>query len=224
MLETYPAKYSDEFGVEITTIENDGKLLRMILRGVEFESSMLDDWEAVTKIPTAAFFSLHRSELCACELDLEMPVQIFQNNDTLLGKLRVQLELGKPSANGGLDKEELQLELTSADRSFKSCGKHGWFEDELLEIHQLLPPATYLKSCFNCAFSDYSPAGFGLFGCMACIRNTKQEYRLPPVGFSPTITSKADYFQLQDRMTEQVQETYLCPEFEQRLSNTGYRG
>jgi hypothetical protein len=51
MFEIYHAKYCDEFGEEITTIKNDGKLLRMILRGVEFQGSMLDDWEAITEIP-----------------------------------------------------------------------------------------------------------------------------------------------------------------------------
>jgi Family of unknown function (DUF6304) len=216
MFEIYPAKYRDRFGEEITTIENDGKSLRMILRGIEFKSSMLDDWEAMTEISPAGSFSLHRGELCAYVSELEMPASIVQNSDVLSGMLRVHLELGEPSANGGLDREDLQLELVFDDRSFKSCGKHGWFEDELLEIHQALPSETYLKSCFNCAFSDYSPVGFRLFGCMACFQNSKQEYR--------SLAGKAAFFELQDRIAEQVQETYLCPEFEKRMPNTGYRG
>jgi hypothetical protein len=216
MFEIYPAKYCDEFGEEITTIKNDGKLLRMILRGVEFQGSMLDDWEAITEIPPSVSFPQYHGELCAYILELEMPGSIVQNNHVLPGMLRVRLELGIPSANGGLDREDLQLELILDNLSFKSCGKHGWFEDELLEIHKLLPPQTYLKSCFNCAFSDYCPAGCGLFGCMACFRNTKQEYR--------SLTGKAAFFDLQDRIAEQVQETYLCPEFEKRTPNTGYRG
>jgi Family of unknown function (DUF6304) len=216
MFEIYPAKYRDRFGEEITTIENDGKSLRMILRGIEFKSSMLDDWAVATEISPAGSFPLHHGELCTCVLDLEMPALIIQNSDVLAGVLRVHLELGEPSANGGLDREELQLELVFNDRSFKSCGKHGWFEDELLEIHRELPPATYLKSCFNCAFSDYNPVGFGLFGCMACFRNSKQEYR--------SLRGKAAFFELQDQIAEQVQETYLCPEFEKRMPNTGYRG
>jgi Family of unknown function (DUF6304) len=216
MFEIYPAKYCDRFGAEITTIENNRKSLRMILRGIQFQCSMLDDWKSATEISPSVSFPLHRGELCAYILDLEMPVAIVKNSNVLTGKLLVHLELGEPSANGGLDLEALQLELIFDDRSFKSCGKHGFFEDELLEIHKALPAETYLKSCFNCAFSDYCPAGFGLFGCMACFRNSKQEYR--------SLTGKAAFFDLQDRIAEQVQETYLCPEFERRIPNTGYRG
>jgi hypothetical protein len=103
MFEIYPAKYRDQFGEEITTIENDGKLLSMILRGVEFNSSMLDDWEAMTEIPASASFPLHRNELCSYALNLEMPASIVQNKHVLTGTLHVYLELGEPSANGGLD-------------------------------------------------------------------------------------------------------------------------
>jgi hypothetical protein len=216
MVESYPVKYRDEFGAEITTIENDGKSLRMILRDTEFQSSMIDDWEAVTEIPQSVSFPLHYGNLCSYVLDLEIPVFVFENNNILPGMLQVHLELGNPIGNRGLDREDLQLELIFNGRSFRSCGKHGWFEDELLEIHQSLPQGTYLKSCFNCAFSDYSPYGSGIFGCMACFRNTKQEYL--------ALTGKAAFFELQDRISEQVQETYLCPEFEKRIPNTGYRG
>ncbi len=217
MFEIYPAKYCDEFGEEITTIHNDGKLLCMVLRGIEFQGSMLDDWEAIAEISPLVSFPLHHGELCAYVLKLEMPVSIVQNNHVLSGTLRVRLELGIPVVTtGGLDRENLQLELIFDNLSFKSCGKHGWFEDELLEIHKILPIATYLKSCFNCAFSDYCPAGNGSFGCMACFRNTKQEYR--------SLTGKAAFFELQDQIAEHVQETYLCPEFEKRTPNTGYRG
>ena len=49
MLENYPAKYFDKFGEEDTTIKNNGKLLSMVVRGLEFTGAMLDDWEPLDR-------------------------------------------------------------------------------------------------------------------------------------------------------------------------------
>jgi hypothetical protein len=73
-----------------------------------------------------------------------------------------------------------------------------------------------MKCCFNCAFSDYSPAGSGIFGDMLCFRDNKEEYF--------KVKDKWDLFRIWETMTEHVQETYLCPEFEKRIPGTGYRG
>jgi len=215
MFVRYPALYRDHFGEEVTTLENDGKVLRMVVRGVTLEGSMLDDWEpAIPPDATQpASFSFTGNELT---LDFEIPVPVVAHDRTLSANLRVHLELGAPKANGGLDREELQLELIVENKSFKSCGKHGWFEDELVELHAALPEDMFIKSCFKCAFSDYSPGGFGMFGCMACFRNSKQAYL--------SLKGKAAYFTLAEEIAEYVQETYLCPEFEERVPSTGYRG
>lgn len=218
MIANYPAKYQDEFGEEATTIHNDGRSLRMILRGVEFEGAMLDDWvptNATNHQPTASF-PLHRNELHSYTLAFEIPVPVVVDDRTVPGSLRVHLDLGAPKANGSLDREDLLLELIVEGKTFKSCGKHGWFDDELQEIQPALAEGVFIKSCFNCAFSDYSPAGFGLFGGMACFRNSKQEYL--------SLKGKAAFFNLREKIAEFVQETYLCPEFEKRVPGTGYRG
>jgi hypothetical protein len=62
----------------------------------------------------------------------------------------------------------------------------------------------------------YSPYGHGLFGGLACFRGNKAGYR--------AVTGKDDLFAVWDTMTEFVQETHLCPEFERRVPGTGYRG
>lgn len=218
MLEKYPTIYRDQFGEEVTTIENNGSFLRMVIRGVEFESSMLDDWEAVTPLETTQLvsFPLRGNELCSYSLDFEMPVPVVVSDRIIQAILRVHFELGKPKPNGAIDREELQLELLVEGQSFKSQGKYGWFEDALREIHEILPAGMFIKSCFSCAYSDYSPAGSGAFGCMACFRNSKQAYL--------SLKGKAAYFNLQKEIAEYVQETYLCPEFEKRVAGTGYRG
>jgi Family of unknown function (DUF6304) len=216
MFEIYSTKYRDNFGEETTTIQNNGKSLHMRLRGIEFQCSMLDDWKPKTKTAPSSLFALWHGQLCSYRLDCKMQVPVVDSGKISSGILRVELELGAPNEDGGIDREYLQLELTLNGKSYKSSGKHSWFEDGLLEIHAALPKKTYIRSCFNCAFSDYSPAGFGLFGCMACFRNCKQAYL--------SLKGKEAYFQLQDRIAEYVQETYLCPEFKKRVPDTGYRG
>ncbi len=218
MLVTYPAKYHDRFGEEATTVENDGTTLRMVVRGVEFTGRMFDDWEPSTPLPNRQLtnFPLNRGELCSYALDCEIPVAFVRTNQTTQATLHVHLELGEPRANGGVDREELKLKLVTADQLFESAGQHGFFEDALKDLETKLPTGAYLKCCFACAFSDYSPAGQGLFGGLICFRFHKQEYQ--------TFTGKPAYFRLIEKTHEIVQETYLCPEFERRVPGTGYRG
>jgi hypothetical protein len=218
MLVTYPAKYHDRFGDEATTVENDGTMLRMVVRGIEFTGRMFDDWEPSTPIPhlQPANFPLNRGELCSYALDCEIPIAFVKANQTTQATLRMHLELGEPSANGGVDREELKLKLVIAEQPFESSGQHGFFEDALKDLQAKLPADAYLKCCFTCAFSDYSPAGQGLFGALICFRYHKQEYQ--------SFTDKPAFFRLIEKTRERVQETYLCPEFEKRVPGTGYRG
>jgi hypothetical protein len=131
------------------------------------------------------------------------------------GLLLAHLELGEPRANGSLDRELLALRLSVDGRQYCSSGRSGWFEDELIDIQRQLPEGTFLKACITCAFSDYSPAGHGLFGGLACFRDNKIGYKL--------VKSKSDLFRIWDTKSEFVQETYVCPEFERRAPHAGYR-
>src|SRR5262245_22068648 len=100
MLESYPARYRDAFGQEATTIRNDGKHLRMIIRGVEFKGFMLDDWEPAATIEAAQStqFSLDHNELRSYSLNFEIPVPVNIQNGIWNGSLRVHLDLGTPMA------------------------------------------------------------------------------------------------------------------------------
>ena len=44
VLNAYPARYHDALGEEQTIIENDGKQLRMVVRGVEFVGRTSMHW------------------------------------------------------------------------------------------------------------------------------------------------------------------------------------
>ena len=94
----------------------------------------------------------------------------------------------------------------------------GGFEEILQALQLALPSNTYMKSCVNCAFSDYSVYGHGYFGGMLCFRHQKSKYL--------AVESKEEYMDVMDAhdLTEVVIETYLCPEFERRAPGTGYRG
>lgn len=212
MLAIYPAKYRDNYGEEVTTIQNDGKSLRMIARGVEFTGSDFDLLETTNnRNVDLSSFTFSSGALCACVIECEIPIPIIKNDQVLQGALSIRLDLGsaRPGGKTGIDKEVLLLELQFDTHAFKSCGKHGWFVDELDELQSQLPQGTYIKSCFNCNLSLYSPFGFGLFGCLACFRNNKAGVR--------AAKDKRDVFALFDEgIAEWVQETYLCPEFEKR--------
>lgn len=210
--------YRDRFGEEATSIKNDGTTLRMVVRGIEFTGRMFDDWESSTTAsdPQLANFQLNRGEICSYTLDCELPIQLVMASQITQATLRIHLELGEPRANGGVDCEELKLELVTAAQRFESSAHQGLFEEALKDIQAKLPADAYMKCCFTCAFSDYNPAGQGLFGGLLCFRYHKQEYL--------SFTDKHAYFRLIEKTHEAVQETYLCPEFEKRVPGTGYRG
>ena len=220
MIEYYPAKYSDKFGEEQTTIQNDGKDLIMVVREVEFRCSMLDDWEPTreTNPEHLKSFLIHPifNTLYRYKLEFEIPIPVMKSFQVLQGILNIHLDIEGVETNHAGGREDLLLVLQVDEQRFESCGKHGWFDDELQEIVNAMPKDMQIKTCYGCAFSDYSPAGFGLYGGLACFRNTKQEYL--------SLKGKAAYFKLQDRMAGLVQETYLCDEFEKRIPGTGYRG
>ena len=215
---TYTTTYRDERGEIATLIENDGKSLRMRLGAVEFVGRDLDSLEVVGSPDTAELsrFSFASGCLCSCSLEFEIPATVLTGPGEVPGSLRVRLALGKPKPTGGLDAERVQITLVVRDRRVESRGLSGWFEDELVDIQRGLPNGWHLKICFGCASSNYSPVGHGLFGDLACFRDNKSGYL--------TVKSKTEYWPVLKTMTEAVQETYLCPEFEVRKPGTGYRG
>ena len=130
----------------------------------------------------------------------------------------MRLELGDPRQNerGGIDREELQLALTVGDQVFHSCGKHGWFDDELLEIEAVLPDGMYLRCCHYCTCSDYGPLGSPVFGEMYCFRDEP--------ALRSAFRRKGDLFRkMFDPRALVVQEAYLCPEFMRRKPGIAHR-
>lgn len=237
MLVQYPAMYRDAQGAETTTIDNDGKQLRMCVRGVEFVGHSFDAFAPLLprESPQRASFPLtDLGELCSCRLVCEIPLPIVANGEMIQGQLHVHLELSDPLPLPGIDParrvqmeaqgyrvsaqrvdRDLRLRVSFGGASFEAPGNVEDFE-WLYSLQRGFPPGVSIQACINCAFSDYSPAGKGMFGELMCFRGNKAAYR--------RVTTKDEFFALIPTMTERVQETYLCPEFEQRRPGTGYRG
>lgn len=220
---TYPARYKDQYGSETTAIHNDGALLTMVVRGVRFEGNDFDSFEPKDcPDPTqlSSFTFLHGG-LCFCVIEADIALPVVTPTEAVVGLLTFVLELGEPLPTGQMNRERLTLRLAVNDQTYHSDGKSGWFEDEMLDVQRKLPSGTFIKACINCAFSDYSPYGHGLFGNMICFRANKVGYQALPSGAD---FEKDAYFGVMDTVSEMVQETYLCPEFERRKPGTGYRG
>lgn len=216
--DVYEAVWEDARGREATSIRNDGRELRMSLRGVDLTAHDFDGFSpAADQLALARQrFTLQHECICAGRLEWTMPLAVEHGGQRQRMTLAATLVLGDPLPNGGLSCEELGLELRGPQGVIRSTGTSGWFEDELLEIAAKLGKAGHVRSCLTCAHSDYSPYGHGLFGGLACFRDAKEDYA--------KVRDKQGLFAIWQRMTEFVQETYLCGEYSVRAPCTGYRG
>ena len=232
---TYPTRYKDQAGEINTEIKNrfdeETQLpLYLSLNGILFQGSSFDDFELINtgnytteklnrftlnkvKIWKSEEFVL---ELCNCELNFAIPTLLINNqeNTTTNTSLKINLKLGKPASNGGIDFENATFEIEIEESKFISEG--DVFEDAMIELQNQFADKYHFKNCFGCLYSDYSPYGNGFFGGMICLRNYKEEYL--------KTNSKSELLNLMEKEIIIVQETYCCPEFEKRLKNTGYRG
>jgi hypothetical protein len=213
----YDGTYTDGRGCDDIAFLNDGGTLRVTIRGIEFTGSDFDGLSPVDGNAGSAAFTLNDGSLCSCSFAFDIPIPVISHGSEVAGRLHVELKLGAPASNGGIDCEQLKLILEYGEQDrVASPGDTGWFEDELVRIQRQLPEFVFMKACINCLFSDYSPYGHGLFGGMMCFRNMKSEYL--------QVKSKRDFFKIHGHQDRFVQETYLCPEFSRRISGTGYRG
>lgn len=209
------AVYSDARGTTPVVIENDGHLLTTTIRGVAFEGTDFDSLTAATNA-TELTLSSH-GDLCDCTLVVDIPVRLKTPGGVRFATVKARIELGKPdTVRGGIDSEWVTLEMSEPEFQITTPGRSGWFEDELLSLSAQLPFGFFLLTCITCGLSDYSPYGHGSFGYLACFRHAKADYR--------AVRSKMGIFALWNRMTEYVQETHYCDEFETRPPGRGYRG
>jgi hypothetical protein len=231
----YPSIYTDKSGRVITTMHNiftetGTECLEVVIDGVHFTGSSFDSLElrsledytdeqlrrfTFNKVPIVNS-NAYSWELCNCRIDIHIPQTIVdvENEEDIEVELKLVMELGKPSINGGIDFLNARFNLSFGDENFNS--ESDGFEMGLAQIQKELWPSYRFKNCYSCHYSDYSPAGNGFFGDMMCFRSNKVAYL--------TASRKEDFFKLALEGYIPVQETYCCGQFAPREKGTGYRG
>ena len=231
----YPAIYTDKTGRVITSIHNvfaeKGKeCLEMVVDGIPFIGSSFDSFElkfpekytseqlkrfTFNKIPIQGINEFVW-ELSNCRINFHIPQIVINTEKEMeqLADLHVIVNLGKPSANGGIGKLKAQFIFSVDKDKFESESDN--FDVAFAQIQKEMLPTYWLKNCYGCHYSDYSPAGNGFFGDLMCFRNNKAAYL--------TAAKKEDFFKLALEGFIAVQETYCCSQFAHREKGTGYRG
>jgi hypothetical protein len=228
----FPITYTDKFGAESTSITNDGQILKLSLRGVEFSGNDFYSFRISPDIDELKekHFNLFERFLCGYSMQCQISVLLVNGKDTLQTTLIANIEYGEPvegrtmfTSQGGktytvnkqIDLEILKLGIEYLEKTYTSSGKNGYntFDEQLTDLKSNIPADVYLKICWNCAFSDYHPTGSGSFGDLACFRNTKNEYR--------QVIDKQALMALWNKQAESVQEINLCPDFELRKPSEG---
>lgn len=219
MIANYSAVYRDDFGMDTVTIKNDGVTLSFVLRGQEFISRNFHSFgiPSESPIPENHPFNLCLSDLCGYSMDFDIPILLASNTEEVQVHIHVHIEYGNCDEQSRVNHELLQFVVEHQGKVYKSGGKnlYNTFDEQLTELADIMPKDIYLKTCWNCAFSDYSISGSGIFGEMACFRNTKDEYL--------KVNSKIELSKLWEQRTEDVQETHLCHQFEKRPLGVGGR-
>ncbi|MFJ9152019.1 DUF6304 family protein [Streptomyces sp. NPDC102270] len=101
--------------------------------------------------------------------------------------------------------------LRCALRLGDPAGPRRGRDEQTTDVPRKLPRAARMKACISCAWSDYNPVGNGFMPGPARFRDTEDRYRQVDGKHGPT-----GVFALWQDLTEFVQETWLCPEFEHR--------
>src|SRR4051794_39814360 len=99
MLWTYPTRYRDRHGEEVTAIQNDGQTLSMTVRGVRFAGRDFDDLAPLegTKATELSSFTLQCDSLCSCEIECQIPMPVVVRGNNEEASLFVRLEFGNPN-------------------------------------------------------------------------------------------------------------------------------
>ncbi len=216
----FPGRYEDQDGSEeiswrIEPSRVRGYEIHTLIRNVAFWGYDFDGLEVVDRAAAAAagFKLEEHGEPEGCVLSGDLPCTIEAEGQPTTGAIRFRLEVPEhqhvPPFNPS--PKNLHLSVVVGGRTYEVADE--WFEDGVQRLEELLPSDTRFRCCLTCLFSDYSPGGHSLMG-MRCHRDAKQQYL--------AVRSKNDYWSVP--VTEEVMETYLCPEYQRRVPGTGYRG
>ena len=171
-------------------------------------------------------------ELQRYALDIEIPVKVLRKHDIceIQGTIHISFEYTEPDIEKSRIKtycDDMQVYYDDVNVydftlhvdgvSYNSTKKTLYFESALYDISKQMAQDYYMKCCFTCQYSDYSPYGNDNYGCMLCYCRYKEDYL--------KVNNKDDFFEyLENKDCEVRQETYLCREYDLRNKCSGYRG
>ncbi len=166
----------------------------------------------------------YRYTLQRYSLEIKIPLRVIRDRCEIKGILHIAFELKEYDMKKGRaktycddvrvypdDVNVYDFTLSADGVSCSSAANKADFEANLYDICRQMANEYYIKCCFTCQYSDYSPYGNDDFGCMLCY---KEEYL--------KVNGKDDHFE--DKDCDIRQETYLCEEYAPRNKCPGDRG
>lgn len=212
-MERYSAIYRDQHGTIETELYNNGNELKMILNGVEFTSTYMDGFSPLTDKAISNRFELDKYQcLTNFSLTFYLPLKMEVSG---AGSGQLKCELTNSLDHCDMNKAVINCSFITEEKAIE-IGKHEQFETMFLKLNKKLSDFGKPTCCFNCTYSDYSVYGSQFWGSMLCFKNMKKEYL--------AVKDKDEFMEIMDSFDQQVQETYYCQDYEERLEGTGYRG
>jgi hypothetical protein len=217
---SFPGAYEDDAGVEtlrwriVSTWSPGwwpGYAVITVIRGVRVRGGDFDRLLPQDRPAAEGLLTWDRAGLTECILTGELPAALESTSGPQPTAVRFELDLRR--ATPAPRRPRHVLRLSCALDGVEKAVTDDWFEDGLLALERKLAPGVRLRACITCLYGDYSPDGHGLTG-MRCHRDAKEQYL--------TVQSAEDYWDVP--VTEEVLETYLCPEYQRRVPGTGHRG
>jgi hypothetical protein len=217
---SFPGSYQDDAGVEpvrwriVSTWSPGwwpGYAVIAAIRGVRVRGGDFDKLLPQDRAAAEGVLTWDRAGLTECVLAGDLPVTLESAAGPRPTAVRFELDLRRALPLPRRPRHVLRLSCVL--EGVATAVTDDWFEDGMLALEARLPSGTRLRACITCLYGDYSPDGHGLSG-MRCHRDAKEQYL--------TVRSAADYWRVP--VTEEVLETYLCPEYERRVPGTGLRG
>ncbi len=176
----YKVIYRDKFGEEETEISSDGSIMYVTLRGIKFEGSDFEGFEG--EVDKNKFdYEMYQNgsgDLTNFIMEVIFPIKIEHENKIVTKKMKFNIEVGKEHEIEGLESIVNAIELNTAFGKFKSTKKVEWFEDAIIEIQNMLPEKTQIKTCLSCKYSNYHPVGNGMFGSLYCFKKIKKQLNI----------------------------------------------
>lgn len=205
----YVVKYKDKFGEEKTEICSDGSTISLTLRGIKFEGDDFDLLEG--KVDDDKFeyikYADGSGDLTNFRMKIIFPIKIFHQTKIITENMAFEIEIGKTNNINKLSPNS--VELNTPFGFFSSKKTVGLFWNSMIEIQNMLPKNTQIKTCFSCTNSDYHPLGGGMFGALLCFKNLQKDFN--------NASNNLELTNLIDKGWEEgtifnVQETFDCSE------------